>query len=142
MTLKDQIKKDSITYRKAKDPRAKIMSTLLGEISTKEKQLNPTRELTDQEIRDVVQKFIKNVKETISHVDSQELGAHLMETEIEPLEAYMPKQMSEEELENQVAVYLASNPGANMGQVMGYFKQQFPGQYDGKVLASVVKGLV
>ena len=61
------------------------------------------------------------------------------------LESFLPKQMSEEEIENVVKGIIAdlgASSMADMGRVMGVASKQLSGQADGKVIAAKVRQLL
>ncbi|MOA59854.1 glutamyl-tRNA(Gln) amidotransferase subunit E [compost metagenome] len=64
---------------------------------------------------------------------------------MEVIENYLPKQMSEEEVEA-VVKQLITDTGAagmkDMGKVMGAATKQLAGQADGKIVSAVVKKLL
>ena len=61
------------------------------------------------------------------------------------IEAYLPKQMSEEDVKAEVAKIIisvgASSP-ADMGKVMGVASKQLAGKADGKLISTIVKELL
>ena len=65
--------------------------------------------------------------------------------EIEVIEAFLPKQMSEEELKEALTKIIAdtgaSSP-ADMGKVMGAATKQLAGKADGKTISAMVKALL
>lgn len=61
------------------------------------------------------------------------------------IEAYLPKQMSEEGVKAEVAKIIASvgaTSPADMGKVMGAASKQLAGKADGKLISSIVKELL
>jgi len=61
------------------------------------------------------------------------------------IEAYLPKQMSEEEIRTEVAAIIASvgaSSPADMGKVMGVASKQLAGKADGKIISTIVKELL
>lgn len=131
MTLMEQIKTAQVTARKTGASEASLLTTLLGEAAMVGKNAN--RETTDQEVVAVVKKFVKNIDETITALTSrnQDASAFLMERGV--LEQYLPQQMGEEDLIN-IAQALP-----NMPSFMKHLKENFAGQYDGKLAATVAK---
>lgn len=131
MTLMEQIKTAQVTARKTGASEASLLTTLLGEAAMVGKNAN--RETTDQEVVAVVKKFVKNIDETITALTSrnQDASAFLMERSV--LEQYLPRQMGEEDLIN-IAQALP-----NMPVFMKHLKENFAGQYDGKLAATVAK---
>jgi uncharacterized protein YqeY len=131
MTLMEQIKTAQVTARKTGAPEASLLTTLLGEAAMVGKNAN--RETTDQEVVAVVKKFVKNIDETITALTSrnQDAGAFLMERGV--LEQYLPMQLSENAL-LEVAKCQESMPA-----FMKHLKENFAGQYDGKLASTVAK---
>ena len=61
------------------------------------------------------------------------------------IEAYLPKQMSEDEIRAEVATIIASvgaSSAADMGKVMGVASKQLAGKADGKTISGIVKELL
>ena len=127
--MKDRISKDVVQAMKDKNTIARdILKVLKGEIERGGKVT------TDAEI-------VKKVKKLI---DSIELSGN-DNGEIAILEKYLPEQLSSEDIalfaKTFIKVQELSSP-RDMGKVMGYFKQNFEGTYDGKVLSTIVKDLL
>ncbi|EPX78097.1 GatB/YqeY domain-containing protein [Salipiger mucosus] len=139
MGLLSTIRADSLAARKSKSPSSSVLTTLRGELDTKTKSLSPARDLTDAEVLAVVQKFIKSIDETIIHLEKNGSAEALATARAEraALEVYLPKQMTEAELEAFVQAKVAE--GANMGQIMQALKAEHGGQYDGKLASQIAK---
>lgn len=94
-----------------------------------------------------LQKMVKQRKETAELYTSQS-RADLAETELYQagvIEAYLPKQMSEDEIKTEVAKIIASTGAsspADMGKVMGVATKQLAGKADGKIISGIVKELL
>lgn len=60
------------------------------------------------------------------------------------LEKVQPKQMDAAEMESVAKQYATDNSlgKSDMGKIMSYFKSNFDGQYDGKILSSIVKTIL
>lgn len=61
------------------------------------------------------------------------------------IEAYLPKQMSEEDVKVEVAKIITSvgaTSPADMGKVMGVASKQLAGKTDGKLISTIVKELL
>jgi uncharacterized protein YqeY len=135
MLLIEKIKKDRITAMKQKDEDAKsILSTLLGEVESLSKR-NGT-EISDELIIQTCKKFIANINETLTHADSENQVSLLCELEI--LEQFLPAQLSAAELRN----IIASFGSKNLGEIMKHLKENYNGQYDGKVASAVAREFV
>ncbi|AFD05686.1 GatB/YqeY domain-containing protein [Solitalea canadensis] len=100
----------------------------------------------DTEIK-VLQKQAKQRKESADIYLTQNRPdlAKIEQEELEVIENYLPKQMSEEEVEA-VVKQLITDTGAagmkDMGKVMGAATKQLAGQADGKIVSAVVKKLL
>jgi uncharacterized protein YqeY len=71
--------------------------------------------------------------------------AEIERAELAIIEAYLPRQMDEAEIEGvvreQIAALGATSP-ADMGRVMGPIMQAIAGQADGKLVSAVVRRLL
>ena len=131
MTLLETIKEKQIAARKAQSTDASLLTTLLGEAAMVGK--NAGRETTDQEVVAVVKKFIKNLDETIDALMQRGQNTHAFMMERALLEQFLPVQMTESAIRN-VAAQLGSMP-----EFMKYLKENYAGQYDGKVASTIAK---
>jgi len=59
--------------------------------------------------------------------------------EIEILNGYLPKQMTEDELRSVISDFKAENIGANVGSIMSFLKTNYAGLYDGKMASQLAK---
>ena len=143
MSILTQIQSDALAARKTKSITAGVLVTLIGEINTRTKTLNPARDLTDEEVLAIVKKFIKNTDEMISALSTGAQGAEAMDkakAEKTALETYLPQQMTAQEIEAFAQEKVAQ--GANLGAVMAALKSERAGLYDGKLASEVVRGLL
>jgi uncharacterized protein YqeY len=102
---------------------------------------------TDDTEMKALQKMVKQRKETAEVYKSQNRNdlADVELTQAGVIEAYLPKQMSEEEIKAEVAKVIASvgaSSPADMGKVMGAATKQLAGKADGKIISSIVKELL
>ena len=95
----------------------------------------------------LLQKLVKQRKES-AEIYTQQNRADLAEAELAQaavIEAYLPKQLSAEELEAEVAAIIAqtgANSPAEMGKVMGVASKTLAGKADGRAIAETVKRLL
>lgn len=136
MGLLDKIRQDAVAARRAKDPKASVLVTLIGEADTNAKAMKEPRPLEDAEVVAIVRKFVKNIDETLTLV-GQGAAAEKAKAERAALEVYLPVQMTAEEIATFARA--AAAEGANLGQIMGRLKAEKAGQYDGRLAASIVK---
>ncbi len=100
--------------------------------------------LGDGDLLGVLQKMIKQRKEAVDLYDRggrAELAAQERE-EIAIISAYLPKQMSEDEVKSAIAAVIAESGAAgvkDMGKVIGALKAKFAGQMDFGKASALVK---
>lgn len=129
MQNKEVLKKETITML-----RAAILQVEKDEL----------KELTEVEMQAIVAKEVRKRKETIA--DFEKGGrpdiVEQINKEIEILSAYLPEQLSEEEITKMV-IDAISAVGAtsmkDMGKVMGSLKEKTAGKADGKLVSDIVK---
>lgn len=100
----------------------------------------------EEEIK-MLQKLVKQRKDSLDIFKQQnrEDLAQKEQEEIEVIEAFLPKQMSEDELKAALTKIIAdtgaSSP-ADMGKVMGVASKQLSGKAEGKAISTMVKTLL
>ena len=146
MTLKERITDDMKTAMRAKDSeRLGTIRLLLA--AMKQKEVDERVELDDAAVIAIVDKLIKQRKDSIAAFEGagrQDL-ADKEKAEMAVLTAYLPARMSAEEVATAVKAIVAelgaSGPG-DMGKVMGAVKAQLAGKADmGQVSAAVKAAL-
>ena len=142
MALRDRVNDDIKLEMKARE--ADRLGTLrLLAAAMKQREVDERITLDDVGVIAVVEKMIKQRRESIAQYEQaarQEL-ADKEKGEIAVLEAYLPAQLSEAEIDAIVAEAVASTgakSAADMGKVMGIVKPALAGRADmGKVSARV-----
>ena len=133
-----RIKEDQIKARKGRDRVASsLLTTLLGESQMPGKNAG-NRDSTDTEVILVIKKFIKNAKEMLklSQPGTEQEKITLIELDI--LEEYLPSQLSENELRDEINRIIIELIEPNMGQVMKSLKDTHNGNYDGRLASGIV----
>ena len=128
--LIERINFDFTEAYKAKDMDTKnFLGVLKTEVTKDDK--NPD----DSHIIAKIKSMIKNAEATNS----------LSELELTVLNRYLPSQMSDSLLEDRIRFYMSvekiDSPN-QMGKVMGFLKQNFDGQYDGKKASNIAKTIL
>ncbi len=142
----EQIKKEQLEARKAKNTiKTNLYTTLLGEIQTavigtsNSVNIKQANIITDDVVIKVINKFIKNIKETLS-LRPDDFTAT---TELTLLETFLPRKLSEEELKQIIAnLKIAAGTktgGALLGFVMGELKKSYPNLYDSSIVRTLVE---
>lgn len=131
MKLREQINKDYMTAFKEKNTVVKnLLSVIKGEIQTTEK--NVGSELSDEDVIKILQKSAKSLKEMVAS------GSEQAKEELTIVEAYLPKQMSKDEVTQKVTE-LVNSGITQMGAIMKEFST-LPA--DKKMVSEVVRELV
>lgn len=129
MTLKERINSEFVTAFKEKNTLKKsLLSVVKGEIQTSEKNLN-VQNMNDEDVLKILNKFAKSMKENIS------LGDETAKLELEIIQSYLPKEMSDSEIESRISKIVESGV-TNIGQIM----KEFVGlQADKRKVSEIVK---
>lgn len=148
MTLQEQVNKDIITAMKAKDEislralRALKSALLLAATASGAKD-----SVSDEEAIKIFQKLAKQRKESLD-IFTQNGRAELAQTEreeLEVIERYLPKQMSEDEIKVELQKLISeagATSAADFGKIMPLAMKHFAGRADGKVIGALVKQLL
>ena len=101
-------------------------------------------ELSDGDILKIIQKLVKQRKESAAIYTEQNRPdlAEAELAEVQELEGFLPKALTEEEIEAKVREVIAqvgASSMADMGKVMGVATKQLAGQADGRVISAAVK---
>ena len=146
MGLIEQLRKEKMEAMKNKDTlRGGLISLLLSAMTLKEKE--EKRELTEAEEFQLIQRELKQTRETLEATPEDRVGL-IAETKqkIEILESYLPKQLSKEELEKEIKLLMeelhleASNQ--NRGTLTKEILTKFVGRTDGKSVNQVLQELL
>ena len=148
MDLFDQISNDIKEAMKAKD---KVKLETLRNVKKffLEAKTAPGANdtLTDDAALKIMQKLVKQGKDSAA-VYEQQGRADLAEAElaqVKVIEAYLPKQLSAEELEARLKEIIArtgATSGKDMGKVMGVASKELAGLTEGRAISAKVKELL
>jgi len=143
MSLKEQITEDMKTAMRAKDT-ARLGTIRLLQAAMKQKEVDERVELDDTSVIAIVDKLIKQRKDSVAAYESanrQDL-ADIERNEMKVLEVYLPQRLSAEEITAAVQAIVAqvgaTGPG-DMGKVMGAVKTQLAGKADMGLVSAAVK---
>ena len=106
-----------------------------------------TGEVTDQEIVKIIQKLVKQRKESAQQYTDAgrpELSANEL-AEVAEMEVYLPKQLSEEEVKAELSKIIAevgASKPSDMGKVMGVATKKLAGLAEGRLISTLVKELL
>jgi hypothetical protein len=143
MSLKARVTDDMKTAMRAKDA-ARLGTIRLLLAAIKQKEVDERIELDDAAVSSIVEKLIKQRKDSISQF--QAAGRDDLVTaeqaELVVLQAYLPEQLSAAEVEAAVAAAIAESGAASakdMGKVMGLLKPRLAGRADMGQVSALIK---
>lgn len=146
MSLKEQINNDIKTAMKEKDNARRDALRLLSS-ALKQIEVDERKELSDDDVIKIIQKQVKQRNEAMSQY--REAGREdLYEKEAAEaaiFETYLPKQLSDEELETALRSIIAEVGAASMkeiGKVMGAASKTLGAQADGKRINECAKKIL
>jgi uncharacterized protein YqeY len=147
MSLKDQISDDIKAAMKAKDKvRLETVRSIKKVILEKESELRAKGQdalNTDQEL-EVLTQQAKQRRDAIAqyHQAGRVELADQEEKELEIIESYLPKQLTDDEISaalDDIITQVGATSPKDMGKVMGPAMKQFKGKADGQKVQSMVK---
>jgi len=143
MSLKVRISDDMKSAMKAKDTE-RLAAIRLLMAAIKQKEVDERIELDDAAIVVVIDKMLKQRRDSISQYEAaqrQDL-ADKEKAEMAVLMAYMPQQLSETEIDELVAKAVADSGAGSMqdmGKVMGLLRPQLAGRADMALVSARIK---
>jgi len=142
MSLKTRINDDMKAALKARETgRLGAVRLLLAAI--KQREVDERKELVDAEVISVIEKMIKQRRDSISQylAGNRKDLADAEQFEIDVLQVYLPQQAAEAEVDAAIGEAIAATGAksiADMGKVMGQVKAKLAGRADmGQVSARV-----
>jgi len=149
MSLKEKISSDAITAMKRKDKDTLgVLRMIKSKILEQEVQLRGKKgkdyQLSDEETLGVITSYAKQRKQSIdSYTEAGRMDlADQEKKELEILNAYLPQQLSREEIEKLVEEAITVSGASNlkdMGNVMKTVMPMLKGAADGKIVNEVVR---
>jgi uncharacterized protein YqeY len=143
MTLKPRITEAMKDALRAHDT-ARLSTIRLLLAAIKQREVDERREQTDAEILTIVDKMIKQRKDSITQFEAGKRPdlAAVERAEIDVLHAYLPQQMNDAEIDAAIAGAIAATGAvgvAGMGKVMAVLKPQLAGRAHLSAVSAKVK---
>jgi uncharacterized protein YqeY len=139
MTLQEQLMEEMKTAMRAKDAdRLGIIRLIRSEIKNFEIDHGVADDLTVQKIIKKMLNQQLDALEDFKKADRQDLISET-ESKIKALESYLPKQMSDEDLEKFIEEFIAESSVKDFGPLMGQITKKLAAQADGSRIAAVLK---
>jgi uncharacterized protein len=110
----------------------------------KQREIDERKELSDAEVTSVIEKMIKQRRESIAQYE-QAARKDLADTEkfeLELLSGYLPQPMSEAEVQQEIQKAISESGASgvkDMGKVMGLLKARLAGKADMAKVSALVK---
>ncbi len=138
MSLFDQLQADLNAARKAQDKaRVLVLGTIFSD--AKNKKIEVRRDLSDEEVIDVLRKGIKRRRESIEmYTGKRDDLAAKERDEVVVLEAYLPAAVSDDEIRVAVRAVIAGG-ATQIGAVMGKVLPQFKGRAEGSTINAIAR---
>ncbi|WP_019140001.1 GatB/YqeY domain-containing protein [Noviherbaspirillum massiliense] len=143
MSLKEQITEDMKAAMRAKDT-ARLGTIRLLTAAMKQKEVDERIELNDSQILAIIEKMIKQRKDSISQFEAggrQDLADN-EKAEVAVLSTYMPAALSDAEVQSEVEAAVAATGAKgpqDMGKVMAVLKSKLAGRADMTAVSGMVK---
>jgi uncharacterized protein YqeY len=141
-SIQEEVK---VSLKSGEKLKASTLRLIVSAIKLEEK--NKSETLTDDEALEILVKMIKQRKDSISQFETanrMEL-AQKEKDEIEIIQNYLPKQLSEDELSvliTEIIKEINAESIKDMGKVMGLLKPKITGKADAGIASGLVKKLL
>jgi uncharacterized protein YqeY len=145
-TLTEQIRADLTGAMKAQD-KERLSTLRMLQSAIKNEQINAGHPLSDDEALTVIRKAVKQRQDSIEQYtkgNRPEL-AEKERAEMEQLKAYLPPELTDEEIESGVREIIASTGAQSkkdMGKVMKEATARYRGRVDGRKIQELVSRLL
>ncbi|MCM1220802.1 MAG: GatB/YqeY domain-containing protein [Lachnospiraceae bacterium] len=143
--LEQKIQIDLVSAMKSRDEiRTNAIKSIKTSIMETKTAKNGKKELDDSDIIKIISKLAKERKETgeVYQNNNRQDLADVEFGELKVLETYLPKMLSDEEVEkiiDQTISELGATTVKDMGKVIGTVNKTYVGQVDGKKVSEIVK---
>ncbi len=148
MSLEQKIMAEMKDAMKSKNEAAlRSLRAIKAEIIKAKTEPGAGGEIDEATEQKFLQKMMKQRKDSLDIVEQQGRNdlAIKEKEEMEIIEKFLPKQLSESEIKEVVAKIIAETgaaSSADLGKVMGIASKLLAGKADGKTISTVVKGLL
>jgi len=142
-TLKERITEDMKAAMRASE-KERLGTIRMLQAAIKQREVDERITLDDTQVLGVIEKMIKQRKDSIVQFEQGNRAdlAAKEEAEIELLQAYLPAQLSDAEVDALIKAAIASTGAASikdMGKVMGVVKAQAAGRADMGAVSARIK---
>ncbi|MBX2931593.1 MAG: GatB/YqeY domain-containing protein [Chitinophagaceae bacterium] len=148
MSLETQVMAEMKEAMKAKaEASLRGLRAIKAEIIKAKTEPGANGQITEEGELKLLQKLVKQRKDSLEIYTQQNRAdlAQKEQEEISIIERFLPKQLSEAELEEVIKAIITSTGASSaidMGKVMGIATKQLAGKSDGKTISATVKKLL
>ncbi len=146
MNLETRIQNDMKAALKA-GQKEKLNTLRITYSQIKDERIKHRKELTDEDVIAVLMRGVKSRKDSIEMYKKggrQDL-VEAESAELEILQSYLPKQMSEEDVKREITAVIETTGASDLkdlGKVMGPAMARLKGKTDGKLVQQIVRSLL
>lgn len=143
MALKERLMEDLKNAMKNKDKSLKDVITLVR-AAIKQREVDERIDLNDEDIIDIIAKQVKQKRDSIESFEkgNREDLVAMTQNEIDILMEYMPRQLTEDEVD-EIVKSAVDETGANtvkdIGKVMSIVMPKVKGKADGNLVNKIVR---
>ena len=143
--LKETLKKDEIAAMKAR-VKAKVNVFRIVNAEIKAYEVNNREDISDENVIKIIEKSIKQNKEALEYAKQANNEEKIAEGNfaIEVLTPYLPKQLTDDEVNEMLKEIIASGnyTAADMGKIMKEIMPKVSGKFDRSKINPMVKALL
>ncbi len=145
MKLLQQIKQDlTLSLKNGNREKALVLRTLLSEIHNAQIKVGKDKELSDEDIINVLTKEVKKRKDAFAIYTSakEQEKAQVEKQELEIISTYLPQQLSRKEIVALVRKAIKETHATgiqDIGKVMGAVMKEARGRADGKLVKELAE---
>lgn len=146
MSLSDKLVADMKVAMKAKN-KVRLATIRMVRAAQKEAEIDRHQELTDEELLEIIVHQVKMRRDALPEYEkaNRPESVQQLQEEIEILKAYLPEQLSEDEIRDLIRDSIkhtgATGP-QDMGKVMKDLMPEVKGRADGKLINRLVKEML
>lgn len=140
LKLYEIIKQKHTDAMKKRDPLLKsAYGNVLAKIMVAEKSGNYTLPLEDSVIESLIVKEVKELEETRSFYKASDDKYEDISVQIAELNQYLPKALTELEVESMILGYIAASGETNTGKITGAMAKAVGNRFDKKLIKGIVE---
>lgn len=145
--INDALKQAMKSGEKLKVSALRLMNAAIKERDIQNRTAGPDQGVSDQQILEVFAKMVKQRQESLATYEQagrEDLAAQ-ERGEIEIIQSFMPKQLSEDEMKAEIGKAIKETGAQgmkDMGKVMAALKQRYAGRMDFAKTGGIVKSLL